>query len=148
LFPATEIGLDTSHGGFVPTGLARRFWQGTGPINEIFRRAFACADLPYFNPHSFRAMLVRHAMSLDLRPEQFKAWSQNLGHANVMTTLTSYGQVPTHRQGELIKAMGAKEVHGLPTDPLAALEALVASMKVGRHSGLPRERLATLCCTR
>lgn len=90
MFPATEMSLDRK-GCFAAAGLARRCWQGTGAINEVFRRGFACAGLPYFNPHSFRAMLVRHAMTLDLTPEQMKAWSQNLGHANVMTTLTSYG---------------------------------------------------------
>jgi len=36
-------------------------------------------------------------------PEQFKAWSQNLGHDGVMTTFTSYGSLSTQRQGELIK---------------------------------------------
>jgi integrase len=132
LFPATEMGLGAMDGGFVPVGLARRCWHGTGPINKIFRRAFACAALPYFNPHSFRAMLVRHAMALDLRPDQFKAWSQNLGHANVMTTLTSYGQVPTHRQGELIRAMATNDPPGSGGDHVAALEALVASMKADR----------------
>jgi hypothetical protein len=34
-----------------------------------------------------------------------KAWSQNLGHADVLTTFTSYGNVPAHRQGELIRAL-------------------------------------------
>ena len=38
-------------------------------------------------------MLVRHAMTLDLTPEEMKAWSQNLGHADVLTTFTSYGKV-------------------------------------------------------
>lgn len=38
-------------------------------------------------------------------PEQFKAWSQNLGHEDVLTTFTSYGTVPAHRQGELIREM-------------------------------------------
>ena len=131
LFPATEMGLDTDHGGFVPIGLARRCWQGTGPINEVFRRGFACAGLPYFNPHSFRAMLVRHAMSLNLRPEEFKAWSQNLGHANVMTTLTSYGEVPTHRQGELIRAMdrGEKSVGtGLSGEQIAKIKELASRL--------------------
>lgn len=138
LFPATEMGLDARHGGFVPVRLARRCWQNTGPISLIFRRAFERSDLPYFNPHSFRAMLVRHAMKLGLTHEEMKAWSQNLGHANVMTTLTSYGEVPTHRQGELIRAMAATHEPGTGGDHVAALEALVASMKSGRPPGLPR----------
>jgi len=30
---------------------------------------------------------------LCLGPEEFKAWSQNLGHDNVLTTFTSYGKI-------------------------------------------------------
>ena len=128
LFPATEVGVDDISGGFRAVGLARRFWQGTGPINDIFRRAFTAAGLPYYNPHSFRAMLVRHGMGLGLTIEQFKAWSQNLGHSQVMTTLTSYGQVPTHRQGELIRNLDAQGRTG-DRGQLELAEALVAAMK-------------------
>ena len=102
-------------------------------MREIFRRAFAAAGLPYFNPHSFRDMLVRHAMTLDLSPEAMKAWSQNLGHADVLTTFTSYGAVPVHRQGELIRRLAE-----VPTscelgsrEQVAALEAVLASLKAG-----------------
>jgi len=136
LFPATELGLGPD-GGFKGIGLARRCWASTGPINDIFRRAFERSDLPYFNPHSFRSMLVRHAMALNLRPDQMKAWSQNLGHANVMTTLTSYGQVPTHRQGQLIREMTETPVPGVGADQVAALEALIASVKAGQLPSLP-----------
>ena len=107
LFPATRIGLGAS-GGFEAQGLSRTGWATTTPIRDIYRRAFAAAGLPYFNPHSVRDMLVRHAMTLDLTPEQMKAWSQNLGHADVLTTFTSYGAVPVHRQGELIRGAAAK----------------------------------------
>ena len=48
-------------------------------------------------------MLVRHIMTLDLPLETLKSWSRNLGHQGLLTTLTSYGAVPTPRQGELIK---------------------------------------------
>lgn len=102
LFPATAMGLGAT-GGFVPVGLARHGWATTGPIRDVFKRAFALADLPYFNPHSFRDMLVRHAMALGLSAEALKAWSQNLGHTDLLTTFTSYGNVPVHRQGELIR---------------------------------------------
>ncbi|MEA3539708.1 MAG: tyrosine-type recombinase/integrase [Pseudomonadota bacterium] len=105
LFPATAMSLGAT-GGFMPTGLARQNWATTEPIREIFRRAFEGAGLPYYNPHAFRDMLVRHAMTLDLTPEQMKAWSQNLGHTEVLTTFTSYGAVPVNRQGLLIKTTG------------------------------------------
>lgn len=105
LFPATQMGHDEDCG-FAAVGILRSGWSTTQPINVIFRRAFEGAGLPYFNPHSFRDMMVRHAMSLDLSAEKLKAWSQNLGHADVLTTFTSYGSVPAHRQGELIRALG------------------------------------------
>jgi integrase len=128
LFPATEMGL-----AFAPIGLSRRGWASSEPVREIFRRTFAAARLPYFNPHSFRAMLVRHAMALDLSPEAMKAWSQNLGHADVLTTFTSYGGVPVHRQGELIQSLGtAREAPRDATgDHIALLEDLIARLKRG-----------------
>jgi integrase len=103
LFPATQMGLDDG-GGFRPVGLLRTGWATSQPINTIFRRAFEGAGIPYFKPHSFRDMLVRHAMTLNVSAEAMKAWSQNLGHVDVLTTFTSYGQIPTHRQGELVQA--------------------------------------------
>lgn len=35
-----------------------------------------------------------------------KAWSQNLGHEQVLTTFMSYGKVATDRQGEIIRGIG------------------------------------------
>ena len=111
LFPATQMGHDENCG-FVSVGILRSGWSTTQPINAIFRRAFESASLPYFNPHSFRDMMVRHAMSLNLSAEELKAWSQNLGHADVLTTLTSYGAVPVHRQAQLIRAARAGSAGG------------------------------------
>ena len=42
-------------------------------------------------------------------PEQFKAWSQNLGHEKVLTTFTSYGEVASPRQAEIIRALAQPE---------------------------------------
>jgi hypothetical protein len=110
-------------------GLSRSGWKTTQPINAIFRKAFEAAGLPYYNPHSFRDMLVRHGQSLNLTVEGFKAWSQNLGHAEVMTTLTSYGSVPVHRQGELIRAAGVGRDR--PVDPDAVILARALLARVG-----------------
>jgi len=48
-------------------------------------------------------------LSVLLTPEQFKAWSQNLGHSGVLTTFTSYGTVPDTRQADIIRALGHGE---------------------------------------
>ena len=60
--------------------------------------------LPYFNPHGFRKTLVLLGSRLCRTPEEFKAWSQNLGHDGVLTTFYSYGDVGGHRQAEIIRA--------------------------------------------
>jgi hypothetical protein len=43
-------------------------------------------------------------------PEEFKAWSQNLGHDHVMTTFASHGQVASHRQAEIMRGLGKPRV--------------------------------------
>jgi len=126
LFPATRLGLG-EYGGFVPDGLHRHGWNSAGPIREIFKTAFAAAGLPYFNPHSFRNTLVQLGQRSCATPEEFKAWSQNLGHEHVMTTLTSYGTVPAHRQGELIRGLGATRSRA-PVDP-ATVAQIIAVME-------------------
>ncbi len=110
LFPATRIALGTTRQ-FEASGLARAHWGSASPIRGIFRDAFVGAGLPYFNPHSFRNTLVRLGQDLCKSPEEFKAWSQNLGHEKVLTTFISYGAVACDRQGEILR--------GLTTPPQA-----------------------------
>jgi len=105
LFPKTQIGLG-EQGGFQAVGLAREHWSGTGPIRTIYKDAFTAAGLPYFNPHCFRHALVRLGEQICPTIESFKAWSQNIGHERVQTTLMTYGTVPAARQAELIREMG------------------------------------------
>jgi integrase len=104
LFPATLIEVGASRQ-FEATGLDRKHWSTATPIRTIFRNAFTAAGLPYFNPHSFRNTLVRFGEQVCKTPEQFKAWSQNLGHEKVLTTFLSYGEVACQRQGEIIQGI-------------------------------------------
>lgn len=106
LFPATAVAPDPN-GVFAPAGLLREGWRSTGPVRNVYRRAFAFAGLPYFKPHSLRDTLAQHGERVCPTIEAFKAWSQNLGHSGVLTTLTSYGTVAAHRQAELIRSLGA-----------------------------------------
>jgi integrase len=106
LFPSTHVVTGSDHK-FAAAGLARQHWKNASPIRTVFRDAFAAAGLPYFNPHSFRKTLARLGEQVCRTPEEFKAWSQNLGHEHVMTTFSSYGEVAGHRQAEIIRALGA-----------------------------------------
>lgn len=104
LFPVTRVSLGPL-GLFQASGLDRKHWSNASPIRTIFRDAFTAAGLPYFNPHSFRKTLVQFGERICRTPEEFKAWSQNLGHEHVLTTFTSYGEVPAARQIELLRQL-------------------------------------------
>ncbi|MEJ2652728.1 MAG: site-specific integrase [Gammaproteobacteria bacterium] len=104
LFPATDVKRGGS-GHFEVVGLARKRWSNASPIREVFRVAFERAGLPYYNPHCFRKTLVQLGQQLCKDAEHFKAWSQNLGHEDVLTTFVSYGQVSSSRQAEIIQKL-------------------------------------------
>lgn len=127
LFPATRIAVGVSRQ-FEVVGLERKHWSSASPIRSIFKDAFAGAGLPYFNPHSFRHTLARLGETVCQTPEQFKAWSQNLGHEGVLTTFYSYGDVSVRRQGELIQGLGKPQTnHAMTLEDMA--EAVVRKMR-------------------
>jgi integrase len=121
LFPATQNGFNENKQ-FAPIGLARKGWTNPGAIRRIFRRAFEEAGLPYYNPHLFRKTLVALGEKVCKTPEEFKAWSQNLAHENVLTTFTSYGAVARDRQADILNGLNQ------------------ASGKIGAADGEPDEK--------
>ena len=104
LFPKTHV-VSGNERIFKACGLTKEHWSTASPIRTIFKEAFELADLPYFNPHSFRNTLVTLGQTLCQSPEEFKSWSQNLGHADVLTTLYSYGEVQQPRHGEIFQQL-------------------------------------------
>jgi integrase len=119
LFPATRIASGHTRQ-FESVGLERKHWSTATPIRTIFRKAFEQAGLPYSNPHSIRNTLTRFGQQVCKSPEELKAWSQNLGHEQVLTTLMNYGTVATDRQGEIIKGLGAARPSKLPREDAIA----------------------------
>jgi integrase len=105
LFPATRMDAGPDRL-FHAVGLERKHWSSAGPIREVFRRAFAAAGLPYFAPHRLRNTLVALGQKRCHTPEEFKVWSQDLGHSQMLTTFTNYGNVSAGRQAELMRSMG------------------------------------------
>ena len=106
LFPATKVAVGDNLR-FGAVGLDRKHWSNAGPIRSIFKEAFALAGLPYFNPHSFRKTLALLGGQVCKSPEEYKAWSQNLGHEHVLTTFCSYGDVSGHRQSEIMRSLAS-----------------------------------------
>jgi integrase len=123
LFPSTLIQVGPSCR-FEAAGLKRKHWNTTTPIRKIFREAFEDAGLQYFNPHSFRSTLAQLGETICKTPEEFKAWSQNLGHEKVMTTFLNYGGVSYQRQREIIRDL-AKPQKGIRKDADEIAEAVV-----------------------
>jgi site-specific recombinase XerD len=102
LFPAIENKYD-GNGGFTKEHLSTNHLRSTNTIDEIVKFAFKNAGLKYHSPHTFRNTLTALASRFCSTPEEFKAYSQNLGHEDVLTTFISYGHVDEVRQGEIIK---------------------------------------------
>ncbi|ASI92522.1 tyrosine-type recombinase/integrase [Vibrio mediterranei] len=128
LFPKTKVKNSPSHK-FETMGLTNEHWTTAGPIRRIFKQAFKAAELPYYNPHSFRNTLVRLGEKLCSNAEEFKAWSQNLGHEGVLTTFYSYGEVADYRQAELLKKL-AKSSTDTPSDMKEQFEQFMAFQKM------------------
>ena len=130
LFPATKVSLGEDRQ-FRADGLDRKNWSNAGPIRKVFREAFEAAGLPYFNPHSFRNTLAQLGERTCRTPEEFKAWSQNLGHEKVMTTFSSYGAVASARQADLIRAIGNEP--GASADGLDLIEEALRAARLARE---------------
>jgi len=128
VFPATRVtqGPDRQ---FQVTGLDHKPWSSADPIRDVFKAAFTRAGLQYFNPHSFRKTLGLFGEEICRTPEQFKAWSQNLGHEKVMTTFSSYGAVSGRRQSEIMRELAS------PKDSEAKEELLRQIAKLASRGG-------------
>jgi integrase len=105
LFPKTALGHDHNDC-FIALSLTRDHWASAQPVRNVVKASFESAGLPYFHPHTFRHMLVEQAYRHCETPEQFKAWSQNFGHEDVLTTLRSYGRIDLQRQRAILQSIG------------------------------------------
>ncbi len=101
LFPPPKV--KAIEGEFKVVGLERETYKNANAIRAAIREAFIRADLPPFTPHAFRKTLVKWADTAYPSREAFKAFSQNIGHSSVITTISAYCPVSIERQAELIK---------------------------------------------
>ena len=107
VFPRTRVGV-SEESEFAAAGLEPVCWSTAATVRKVVREAYERVGLPYFHPHLLRKTLVQVGEQRCRTPEEFKAWSQNIGHESVLTTFRSYGEVSVERQGELMKGMDGK----------------------------------------
>lgn len=98
--------------------LLRQHWKTVDPIRSICRRAFTEAGLHYHPPHRIRRTLAVLGERICKTGEEMKAWSQNLGHLDVLTTMLSYGGLSERQQSAVMQRMSLDE----PVNVLKALE--------------------------
>lgn len=133
LFPRTRIEAGAD-GAFRPAGIDRRPWQNASPVREIFRTAFIRVGLPYFSPHAFRHTLGHLMQEVCRTPEEMKAWSQNLGHEHIGTTLSSYGRIDPYRQGAVLAGISLDREKP-NADIIAELQKLINNARPASAAG-------------
>lgn len=131
LFPAPQMGHDDADQ-FCAIGLSKRRWASANPMRKVYRAAFTANGLRYYNPHSFRNMLMALAYERKLDPESLKAWSQNLGHEHLDTSFNSYGQLDGNAQRRAMLAL--KDSPNGANDMEAMIERLIAK-RLGTGGG-------------
>lgn len=90
------------------------------------------ATLPYYNPHSLRQTLMRLAYDMNLNARELKAWSQNLGHDAVQTSLINYGSLSEHEQADVMRGLTLRDTVAPDVDSALAM----------LHAALGRSRAA------
>jgi integrase len=103
LFPKVEV--RTRDGRFAVTGLSRTPYGNGQPINSVVKAAFLAVSLQPFTAHSFRKTLAMLGDKVCKSLEEHKAWSQNLGHTHLATTISAYMPVSRERQREILQSL-------------------------------------------
>jgi len=126
LFPKTLQTQDESDR-FVWEGLTKEHWANAGPVRKIFKDAFMAAGFTYRSPHRVRNTLMAHAFDLGLSGKELKAWSQNLGHEHLLTSMNCYAKLSHEEQRRTILGIGHKPEDKNRPVTIADLEALLGS---------------------
>lgn len=113
IFPSTLNDFGASDNSYSKELVSKEFWSGTGGARKIFEKRCKNANLPYFNPHSFRHSIVSILSKKRLTEEEKRAISLTLGHANVGTTFGSYGygSMSNEKAVEIVKGLNEQGVN-------------------------------------
>ncbi|MFA5986507.1 MAG: tyrosine-type recombinase/integrase [Parcubacteria group bacterium] len=107
IFPATQD--------FSLKKVSDEFWQSSNPARKIIQERCKEANVPYYNPHSFRHSAVAFMSELGLTEADKRAISLVLGHEHIGTTFGSYGygSLTPIEAVERVKAMKNLKNNGL-----------------------------------
>ena len=126
IFPSTLKGFSGEYD-HNKTLVSDEGWASSSGARKIFEKRCKAAEVQYFNPHSFRHLIVNYLSKARLTEEEKKAISMNLGHENVGTTFGSYGYG-----------------HMTPIDAVKIVQKLTMTTGDGQGDRLTPEERATL----
>lgn len=95
------------------TCISKELWKNTSSARKVITSAFVSNGMPAYCPHSFRNSLTHLGYKYCQTPEEFKAWSANLGHKSTLTTFTSYGHIDEDRQGDIIQGFSQRGLENI-----------------------------------
>lgn len=90
-FPSIDKKLSLSLEIFDMSRLVPQFNKSGQPVRDMLMRRSRKANLPYFNPHSFRAFCYQYINSKCTTLQQLCALSKNFGHKSINTSESNYG---------------------------------------------------------
>jgi len=105
IFPKNKVENSEHSKSFMSNSIEPKFWQSATSMRDIFKQRFEDADIEYFSPHCFRHLAVMTAISKCKNGHEIKAVSQNFGHEDVGTTMTTYGTLNNTQVSSLISGM-------------------------------------------
>ena len=105
IFPRNKVENAQGANSFVSNFVEPAFWQSVTSMRDIFKRRFEDAGIEYFSPHCFRHLAVNTAIAKCRNGHEIKAVSQNFGHEDVGTTMTTYGKISDNQVNSLISGM-------------------------------------------
>jgi hypothetical protein len=104
--PGTDTGIAGNRGSGPPAQKLQPVRRGFHATRIRAAHGLCSASWPDCcanRSESERTLTSRTLRLFAKTPKDFKVWSQNLGHDDVLTTFYSYGQVDSRRQAEIIR---------------------------------------------
>ena len=103
LFPKQVVAA--KNGRFARGGLSREPYANAQTINRVVKGAFTAAGMHPYTPHSLRKTLAVLMDTTCSTMSENKAWSQNLGHEHLATTVSAYLLITREQQRDLIRSL-------------------------------------------
>jgi integrase len=99
-------------------------WGGTGPIRRIVKEAFELTGHRYVVPHSVRHSMEHEGINRNLSLERHIAWSTNIGHNSLGTTIRSYGRPAPDEVAAVMRKMAEEDKDGTRERLIRAIDEL------------------------